>query len=358
MKNTFVLIMAGGVGSRFWPKSRDNFPKQFIDILGIGKSLLQLTYERFLNVCPPENIFFLTNEIYADIVKKQIGLSSNDNIISEPCRRNTAPCIAYAAFKIASLDPEANLVVAPSDHLILKEVAFIDSIKKALEFAGTNDALVTLGIKPTRPDTGYGYIKFNSAGDNGICKVEQFLEKPTLEKAQKFIQTDDYVWNAGIFIWNVETLLKAFKTSAVSIFDLFEKGTDYYNTERERDFISENYPLSENISIDYAVMEKANNVYTLPGDFGWSDLGTWASLHSVMDKDENNNSFAGKDSFFTDTTDCIVQVPENKVAVIKGLDNYIVVDDGAVLLIYPKHLEQEVKSVSIDVVEKLGKAFQ
>lgn len=358
INNTFVLIMAGGVGSRFWPKSRNNFPKQFIDILGIGKSLLQLTYERFLNVCPPEQIFFLTNEIYTDLIKEQIGLSSSENIISEPCRRNTAPCIAYAAFKIASINPDANLVVAPSDHLILKENAFVASVKSALAFADQNDALLTLGIKPTRPDTGYGYIKFDNTNTGEICKVEQFLEKPTLEKAEQFIKTDDYVWNAGIFIWNVNSLLKAFKTSASSIYNLFEKGLPHYNTANETSFIAEHYPQSENISIDYAVMEKATNVYTLPGDFGWSDLGTWASLHSVMEKDENDNSFAGKASFFKETSDCIVQVPSDKVAVIKGLNNYIVVDDGKVLLIYPKQLEQEVKNVSIDVVGQLGEEFQ
>lgn len=358
LNNTYVLIMAGGVGSRFWPKSRNNFPKQFIDILGIGKSLLQLTYERFLNVCPAENIFFLTNEIYVDVIKTQIGLSSTQNIISEPCRRNTAPCIAYAAFKISELNPDANLVVAPSDHLILKETAFVDSVKKALNFAGQNDALLTLGIQPTRPDTGYGYIKFSNAGAGQICKVEQFLEKPTLDKAQQFIQSSDYVWNAGIFIWNVKSLLKAFKSSASSIYELFEKGIGQYNTDGEKAFIAEYYPQSENISIDYAVMEKATNLYTLPGDFGWSDLGTWASLHGVMEKDEQDNSFAGKSAFFDQTSDCIVQVPSDKIAVIKGLNNYIVVDDGKVLLIYPKHLEQEVKSVSVHVVEQLGEDFQ
>jgi mannose-1-phosphate guanylyltransferase len=358
ISNTYVLIMAGGLGSRFWPKSRNHFPKQFIDILGIGKSLLQLTYERFLKVCLPENIYFLSNEIYIDLIKEQIGLDSDATIIAEPCRRNTAPCIAYAAFKIASLNPNANLVVAPSDHLILKEDVFVGSINKALDFASNHDALLTLGIQPTRPDTGYGYIKFDGTSGSEIYKVEQFLEKPTLEKAELFIKNDNFVWNAGIFIWNVNSLLKAFKTTATGLYQVFEKGLPHYNTETERGFIAENYPLSENISIDYAIMEKAQNVYTLPGDFGWSDLGTWASLHGVMEKDENNNSFAGNEAFLIDTADCIVQVPSDKVAVINGLKNYIVVDDGRVLLIYPKHLEQEVKNVSIGVVERLGTSFQ
>jgi len=350
--------MAGGVGSRFWPKSRNNFPKQFIDILGIGKSLLQLTYERFLKVCRPENIYFLTNEIYTDLIKEQIGLSSSANIIGEPSRRNTAPCIAYAAFKIAGINPNANLVVAPSDHLILKEDVFVESIKKALEFADQNDALLTLGIKPTRPDTGYGYIKYDQSSASEIAKVEQFLEKPTLAKAEEFIKHDNYVWNAGIFIWNVNALLKAFKQSAESIYTIFEQGITHYNTDGEEAFIAANYPLCDNISIDYAIMEKAQNVYTLPGDFGWSDLGTWASLHEVMDKDEQSNSFAGKSAFLTDTDNCLIQVPAHKVAVVKGLSNFIVVDDRDVLLIYPKTLEQEVKAVAANVVNNLGEEYQ
>ncbi len=356
--NTYVLIMAGGVGSRFWPKSRSHFPKQFIDILGIGKSLLQLTYERFLSICPAENIYFLTNESYIDIIKEQIGLQSHDQIISEPCRRNTAPCIAYAAFKIASLNPNANLVVAPSDHLILKEEVFISSVRDALAFASQNDALLTLGIQPTRADTGYGYIKYNDFGKEGIHKVEQFLEKPTKEKAEKFVASGNYVWNAGIFIWNVNTLLIAFEEGAPAIYAIFKKGEKFYNTVDELNFIAEHYLLCDNISIDYAIMENAANVYTLPGDFGWSDLGTWASLHEVMDKDDQHNSIAGKSAFLQESSNCLVQIPKDKIAVIKGLSNYIVVDDGNVLLIYPKNLEQEVKSVAANVVERLGDEYQ
>ena len=355
--NTYVLIMAGGLGSRFWPKSRSSFPKQFIDILGTGKSLLQLTYERFFKVCLPENIFFLTNESYIDLIQEQIGLSSKETIIAEPCRRNTAPCIAYAAFKIASLNPNANIIVAPSDHLILQEQVFVNSIETAVQFASGNDALVTLGINPTRPDTGYGYIKFSSFSEH-IHKVDQFLEKPSLEKAESFVKSGDYVWNAGIFIWNVRSLLAAFKKNASKLFELFQNGENLYNTELEYDFILENYPLSENISVDYAIMEKATNVYTITGDFGWSDLGTWASLHEVMDKDNRNNSFAGKSAMLEDTENCLIQLSNDKVAVIKGLSNFIVVDDPNVLLIYPKELEQEIKSVSSNVVSQFGEQFQ
>jgi len=356
-KDNYVLIMAGGVGSRFWPKSRNSFPKQFIDILGTGKSLLQLTYERFLNVCPAENIYFLTNESYINLIIAQIKSVSIDNIIGEPCRRNTAPCVAYAAFKIAMLNPKANIVVAPSDHLILKEDVFVGSIKQALVFASKNDALLTLGIKPTRPDTGYGYIKYLPSSLE-IKKVEQFLEKPSLDKAKAFLESGDYVWNAGIFIWNVQAVLEAFKKSSPSIFSVFEKGKNQYNTTEEMAFISEHYPLCEDISIDYAIMEKADNVFTIPGDFGWSDLGTWASLHEVMDKDDGGNSFSGKSAILTETENCLVQLPNEKIAVIKGLSDFIIVDDEKVLMIYPKNLEQEIKKVSADVVEKLGGQYQ
>jgi len=356
-KNTYVLIMAGGLGSRFWPKSRSSFPKQFIDILGIGKSLLQLTYERFLKICPPENIYFLTNEIYVDLIQQQIGLQSTATIIAEPCRRNTAPCIAYAAFKIVALNANANIIVAPSDHLILNEAIFIKSLSIAVDFAKDNDALLTLGINPTRPDTGYGYIKF-LPGDDEVCKVEHFLEKPSIEKAEVFVKSGDYVWNAGIFIWNVNSILSSFKTNANKMFSIFEKGNHAYNTSGEKGFIEENYPLCDDISIDFAILEKATNVFTITGDYGWSDLGTWASLHEVMDKDTQSNSFVGKAALFENTENCLVQISKDKIAVIKGLSNFIVVDDEKVLLIYPKELEQEIKNVSITAVTKLGAVYQ
>lgn len=357
MKDTYVLIMAGGVGSRFWPKSRNNFPKQFIDILGIGKSLLQLTHERFLKVCPKENIFILSNDQYSGLITDQLPDLPQENIISEPSRNNTAPCIAYASFKIKQLNPAAKIVVAPSDHLILSEHVFLQKVEQALAFVQENDALVTLGISPTRPDTGYGYIRYDKADSDGVHKVLQFLEKPDLEKAKGFVASGDYLWNAGIFVWSVGAILNALAKHSPEIFELFEKGESCYNTVTERSFILENYPLSANISIDYAIMEKAANVYTIPGDFGWSDLGTWASLYEVIEKDEQNNVFSGHAVNLADTSNCMIQIPNDKVAVIKGLDNYIVVDDGKVLLIYPKAQEQEIKEVSKSIVAICGEEF-
>lgn len=356
-QDTYVLIMAGGVGSRFWPKSRNNFPKQFIDILGIGKSLLQLTYDRFLKICPKENIFILSNEQYSGLVADQLYGLPEGNIIAEPSRNNTAPCIAYASFKISQLNPAAKIVVAPSDHLILNEKVFLDKIEQALDYVKDKDALVTLGISPTRPDTGYGYINYNKEEQDGVHQVLRFLEKPNLEKAQEFLSSGDYLWNAGIFVWSVESILTALQKHSSDIYQLFEKGKPCYNTSAEHDFILENYPLSANISIDYAIMEKADNVYTIPGDFGWSDLGTWASLYEVVDKDENNNVFSGHTVNLAETTNCMIQIPKDKVAVIRGLDNYIVVDDGKVLLIYPKAHEQEIKEVSKAIVASCGDEF-
>lgn len=357
MKNTYVLILAGGIGSRFWPKSRNNFPKQFIDILGTGKSLLQLTFERFSTLCPPENIYILSNDQYAGLIGKQLPDLPASNIIAEPTRNNTAPCIAYASFKIANLNPDANIIVAPSDQLILKEDLFQEKIRIALEDAEKYDRLFTLGISPSRPDTGYGYIKYDPKTQGEIHKVIRFLEKPNLEKAKEFVDSGDYLWNAGIFVWNVKSILKALEEYAPEIYHLFNKGSMFYNTSGEKDFIKEHYPLSPNISIDYAIMEKADNVYTVPGDFGWSDLGTWASLYEVLDKDEYNNVFSGHGVNLAETENCMVQIPKDKVAVIKGLNDYIIVDDGKILLIYPKALEQEIKAVSNNVIEVCGSDF-
>jgi len=355
--DTYVLIMAGGVGSRFWPKSRNNFPKQFIDILGTGKSLLQMTYDRFLAICPPENIFILSNNQYIELIQEQLTSLPAGNIIAEPCRNNTAPCIAFASFKISSLNPNAKIVVAPSDHLILNEPVFIEKVTACLDYIENHDALLTLGIHPTRPDTGYGYINYKTELEDGVFKVNRFHEKPNLETAKHFLNEGGYLWNAGIFIWRVSSILSALSEYVPEIYTIFEQGKDHYNTQTETDFISINYPLSPNISIDYAIMEKATNVYTIPGDFGWSDLGTWASLYEVLDRDEDNNAFAGQSADLTDTTNCIIQIPNDKVAVIKGLDNFIVVDDGKVLLIYPKADEQEIKEVSKIIVNQCGETF-
>lgn len=349
--------MAGGVGSRFWPKSRNNFPKQFIDILGLGKSLLQLTYERFLQICPAENIYILSNEQYKAIIKEQILVVPDANILLEPSRNNTAPCIAYASYRILKDNVNANIVVAPSDHLILKEEEFLNKIEQALKFTESNDALVTLGIQPTRPDTGYGYINFINDGCNGIYPVKQFMEKPNLANATKFVADGSYLWNAGIFIWSGKSILKAFSKHAPELARLFEQGNDFYNTDKEETFIKEYYPKAPNISIDYAILEKAENIYTLPAEIGWSDLGTWTSLHSIADKDEDNNVINCVEYDIRHTSNCIVNLPVGKGVVIKGLDNYIVVDDGKVLLIYPKSDEQEIKQIAGQMAQNFGSDY-
>lgn len=348
--NTYVLIMAGGVGSRFWPKSRNHFPKQFIDILGVGKSLLQLTYERFLNVCPLENIYILGNIAYEDLIKKQLPDLSDDQILLEPSRSNTAPCIAYASYKLLRANPEANIVVAPSDHLILKEQDFVNKIKQGLDFTASKDVLLTLGIQPSRPDTGYGYINFEKdTNDKGIHHVKFFAEKPILDKAIEFVNSGAYLWNAGIFIWSGRSIKKAFEKHAPEIDLIFSKGNDSYNTKAESNFLAENYPLSPKISIDYAILEKADNVYTIPADIGWSDLGTWASLHAVAEKDDNQNVLNGGKISLESTKNCIIDIPKDKTAVIRGLDNFIIVDDGSALLIYPKSNEQEIKNIVLKI---------
>ncbi|MEQ7800895.1 mannose-1-phosphate guanylyltransferase [Pedobacter sp. ASV1-7] len=346
--------MAGGVGSRFWPKSRQHFPKQFIDILGIGKSLLQLTYERFLNICPPENIYVLSNEHYKDLINEQIPDISDTQILLEPCRNNTAPCIAYASYKIHKINADANIVVAPSDHLILKENEFLIKLNLALGFTESNDALLTLGIQPTRPDTGYGYINFKKEDNEGVYPVERFMEKPILETAKEFVASGDYLWNAGIFIWSGKSIIDAFQKYAPEIAALFEGGIAYFSTDKESAFIKENYPNSPNISIDYAILEKAENVYTIPADIGWSDLGTWASLHTIAQKDACNNVINCSAVYVSETEDCIIQLPKGKAAVVKGLSDYIIVDDGNVLLIYPKSEEQQIKKVAGKMVEEYG----
>lgn len=356
-QNNYVVILAGGVGSRFWPKSRHDFPKQFIDVLGIGKSLLQLTYERFINVCPKENIFILSNKQYQSLIRKQIPDLKEEQILLEPTRNNTAPCIAYASYKLLERNPNANIVVAPSDHLILNNQEFLIKIKQSLAFTASNDALLTLGIFPNRPDTGYGYIKFKKEEVKEIHPVISFMEKPLLEKARAFLLSGDYLWNAGIFIWSAKSICKAFEKYAPEIHLIFRNGKSVYNTSDEILFLNENYPASPCISIDYAILEKADNVFTLPAEIGWSDLGTWASLHSVAEKDENKNALNGGKIKLELTRNCIIDLPKGKSAVIKGLNDFIVVDDGKVLLIYPKSDEQEIKNTAKWMVENYGKEY-
>jgi mannose-1-phosphate guanylyltransferase len=346
--NTYVAIMAGGIGSRFWPASREERPKQFLDILGVGKSLIRLTFERFLKLCPASNIFIVTNKQYAGLVKEHLPELTDNQILTEPSRNNTAPCIAYTAFKLQALNPEANLVVAPSDHIILKEEAFVDTLQQGLAFTAGNDALLTLGITPTRPDTGYGYIEVPSADNSSDqpLPVKAFKEKPDRATAQQYLDSGNYFWNAGIFVWRVSSLLKAFAENAPEIHRILGAGTEQYNTPQEQAFIDKAYPTTPSISVDYAIMEKASNVFTIPSDFGWSDLGTWASLHAESPKDKAGNVVQGDAVQLIDTQNTLVRTPKGKRIVIGGLQDFIVVDEGDVLLIWPKSREQEIKKLA------------
>jgi len=345
-ENTYVAIMAGGVGSRFWPASREERPKQFLDILGVGKSLIRLTFERFLKLCPAEHIFIVTNKQYAGLVKEHLPELGDNQILTEPSRNNTAPCIAYTAFKLRALDPQANLVVAPSDHVILKEEAFIDTLQKGLAFTAREDALLTLGIQPTRPDTGYGYIEVGQEpSGEGPRPVSAFREKPDRATAEEYLAKGNYYWNAGIFVWRVESLLRAFERHAGEIHRILGEGANRYNTPGEQAFIDQAYPTTPSISVDYAIMEKADNVYTIPSDFGWSDLGTWASLYAESPKNEDGNVLQGNRIHTVDAKDSLLRAPADKLLVVGGLEDYIVVDEGDVLLIWPKSREQEIKGV-------------
>lgn len=356
-KHLYVAIMAGGVGSRFWPGSREARPKQFLDMLGVGKSLLRLTFERFQAICPTANILVVTNTMYKSQVQAQLPELADNQVLCEPSRNNTAPCIAYAAFRLRAADPKATLIVAPSDHVVLRPDAFSERVLTAVDFARQHGGLVTLGIQPSRPDTGYGYIQSGEALEGGIHKVLRFTEKPDLATAQRFLKEGHYLWNAGIFVWTVGDLLDAFDRYTPNIPAIFNKGIGLYGTPAEQAFIDEHYPTTPNISIDYAILEKADNVYTLPSEFGWSDLGTWASLHAECPKDENDNVIQGHKVIALDVDNCLVRVPNEKLVVIKDLHDYIVVDEGDVLLIYPKSKEQEIKQVTATVREMYGAQY-
>lgn len=346
MENTYCVIMAGGIGSRFWPMSTASHPKQFLDILGTGQTLIQQTFSRFEHICPKENILVVTGDVYKDIVLEQLPEISENRVLCEPDRRNTAPCIAYANYKIAALNPDANIVVAPSDHLILKEDIFADTIRTAIQQTQSSDCLVTLGIKPSRPDTGYGYIQFDesqSGVDAQVKKVKTFTEKPDLARAEQFLESGDFFWNSGIFIWSLKNINAAFEKHLPEINELFKKGMGKYHTPDEAPFINETYNACASISIDYGIMEKADNVYVVLSDFGWSDLGTWGSLFTHIAKDENQNAVSGKKVMLYDSENCIVNVPADKLAVLQGLDGYIVVEANNVLLICKKDDEQKIK---------------
>lgn len=360
-KNNYCIIMAGGVGARFWPMSRTDHPKQFIDILGTGRTLVQQTFARFRKICPAENIFIVTNEIYHDLVKNQIPEIPDNNIVLEPAMRNTAPCIAYANYKISQINPDAKIVVAPSDHLIMNEDIFIKNVQSALDAVSDNDWLVTLGIKPTRPDTGYGYIQcgdqLTDANNSNISKVKTFTEKPDAELARKFVESGDFLWNAGIFIWSLRSIMTAFEEHLDDVNDLFKEGVGKYNTPAEQSFVREIYTSCRKISIDYGIMEKASNVYVLAADFDWSDLGTWGSLYDIRQKDENKNVLSGDGVLLYDTHNCIISMPNDKLVVLQGLDDYIVVERDNILLICRKPDEQQIRTFVSDIKNNRGEQF-
>lgn len=347
-KNHHLVIMAGGVGSRFWPMSTAECPKQFIDVLGVGKSLLQLTMERFANIASPENVWVVTNEKYVDIVHEQLPDVPRTNILSEPCRRNTAPCIAYVSWRIKTRDANANIVVTPSDHIVTNVAEFKRVINAALQFTGETDAMLTLGMKPTRPETGYGYIQADltssSPRNKEIFRVDSFREKPDLQTALQYIERKNYFWNAGIFIWSVKTIINAFRIYQPAMNRLFESMTDIYGTEREQETINRMYPECENISVDYAIMEKAEEIFVCPADFGWSDLGTWGALLMQTKHDLYGNSIIGNNISVYDTQNCIIHTTEEKKVVVQGLDGYIVAEKDDTLLICKLAEEQKIRS--------------
>jgi len=360
-KHYFCVIMAGGIGARFWPMSRTSHPKQFIDILGTGETLIQQTFNRFTKICLPENIYVVTNEIYRDLVREQIPDIAPAQILCEPSRRNTGPCIAYANYCILARDPEAQIVVAPSDHIILKEDIYLKNIRLALKAASEHNWLLTLGIKPSRPDTGYGYIQFSDGevypNEPMIRKVKTFTEKPDLDLAKTFLKCGDFLWNSGIFIWSLKSIMQAFESYLPEVDTLFKKGIGKYGTSAEKDFITATYLVCKSISIDYGVMEKAPNVFVLEADFGWSDLGTWGSLYENRDQDENGNAVVGKNVMLYDSTNCIVNMPNDKLVVLEGLNDYIVVESENVLLVCKKADEQLIRQFVNDVRLEKGEKF-
>ncbi len=351
--NNYVVIMAGGVGERFWPMSRETRPKQFIDILGTGKTLLRQTYERFLRVCDSKNIFIVTNKKYRELVRTQIPELDSANLICEPARKNTAPCIAYACYKIYDMNPNANVVVAPSDHIILKEEEFSDIISAALHVAAKENRLFTLGITPSRPDTGYGYIQFDDDSsfpeDQRLKKVKTFTEKPDLALAKSFLDSGDFLWNSGIFIWSCDAIISAFEKYQPEISFIFREALGKYNTPDEQGYMDIAYTTCKSISIDYAIMENADNVFVFVSDVGWSDLGTWGSLFDARPKDQNNNAVMGKEVMLYDSSDCIINVPNDKLVVIQGLNGYIVAESDNAMLICHKSQEQQIRKFVNDI---------
>jgi len=355
--NNYAVLMAGGIGSRFWPVSTTQFPKQFHDMLGTGKSLLQTTFARLSNFIPKQNILILTNERYVDLVLEQLPEINSSQLVLEPAMRNTAPCILLSALKIQKQNPDALMLVAPSDHWIENENAFQQDVLSGFTYCQQNDALITLGIQPTFPNTGYGYIEYDKNDTSSIKKVLQFREKPDYPTAKKFIAEGNFLWNAGIFMWRVKSIIQSFQTFLPKMHTLFNKGVPLLNTRNEASFINQNYADAQNISIDFGIMEKANNVYVKKARFDWNDLGTWGALHDKLKKDDGNNTVVRARTLLKDTENTIVYSASEKVMVIQGLKNYIVVDKNEVLLIFPKEKEQEIKTLLAEVKQQFGEKY-
>lgn len=345
-RNQYIAIMAGGVGSRFWPASREDRPKQFLDILGVGRSLIQLTFDRAARIVPVENILIVSNAAYKDLILEQLPELTESQLLLEPSRNNTAPCVAYTALHLKAKSEDAVFAMLPSDHVILKEEAYIEHMKQAMAAASGEEAIITLGIQPTRPDTGYGYINFETEGDDGIHKVHQFKEKPDRDTAQQYLDSGEYLWNAGIFIWSVRTILSAFGESSAEILDVLCADESKYGTSDEQSYIDEVYPNTKSISVDFAILEHAKNVKTIPADIGWSDLGTWNSLYAYLDQDDHKNVSLGKHVNQIDSSGNIVRSADSdKLVIVKGIKDYIIIDDDNVLLIYPREEEQSIKAL-------------
>ncbi|MBC30956.1 MAG: mannose-1-phosphate guanylyltransferase [Muricauda sp.] len=356
-KNYYAVLMAGGVGSRFWPVSTEAYPKQFHDMLGVGKTLLQSTFSRLNRFIPTENILILTNERYNDLVLEQLPMVKQEQVVLEPAMRNTAPCILYAALKIQKMNPDAVMIVAPSDHWIEDEEAFESDVTKCFEKCSQERVLCTLGIQPTHPNTGFGYIEFDRGSGEQLKKVVQFREKPDLDTARQFLAKGNFLWNAGIFMWGVKTIIEAFKEHQKVQYELFEKGVACYNTPKEKDFIEKNYPKAENISIDYAILERSEAIYTLPASFGWNDLGTWGALYEKLPKDGGDNAVVNARAILNDAAGNMIHAGKGKVVVVDGLKDYIIVDKDDVLLIFPKSKQQGIKEVRAEVQKKFGDTF-
>lgn len=353
-KNYYAILMAGGVGSRFWPVSTQEFPKQFHDMLGTGETLIQRTFNRLSKLIPEENIFILTNDKYDELVMEQLPGITKRQLVLEPAMRNTAPCILYAALKIQKENPDAVMIVAPSDHWIENEEAFTNNVHTAFDYCDVHDALMTLGIQPTFPNTGYGYIEYDKDSIENVKAVSTFKEKPDYETAKSYLEQGNFLWNAGIFMWSASSVVDAFRQNQPSLFALFENGIDSYNTEQEDAFIKENYPKAENISVDYALMEKSDNVFVLAASFDWNDLGTWGSLYDKLDKDEDNNALVNARVLSENSSGNMVRSSKDKIIVIDSMNDYIIVDKEEVLLIFPKDKEQDIKQILQKVKDKFG----